>query len=1056
MIRLRLGPSVGNSWFAALGVWLAASCGGGSAPTSTSADFAPGSSESRLKADGSGLFFADPHFGGQAEAFRIVEVEFGRLVDVYDHDDSVVGAPRRTLQYREFLVGQDIASDGLNFEVETNPVSGATRLTVLRANDRARGDDEFDQLLELAAENAISLPAKGPQSVPPFPLWPRNAALSVRFSDLLDPDSVTSETVRVAVGRPPTEPFPVRVLPDPNHGGEVGAGGDLVFRTTRVLIDPALSTLEAAASDPPLVPNALGLPESLSSQQASVLLRIPSAIHFPSGQFRRLENLSRRGISAAESFNGPVDTSVPTRDVIRAFRAGNADDTNSGFLVDLTSPRVVGELAVAVVSSTPDPAADLAAGTDFVVSWDFDSPACALLPREGDVLDLPGGLFGVLRDGPAPQSGGVSDVRVRALDGLPKSATSLVGSGVFLTPFDPLDGDPPACFVTVVPRPALPPAEGVSPDSFFRVRFSEPMDPDSVSAFDTFMLSAKATDPLPREIVAARVLSSGDLRTFTLAGVLPLAHTKGSSEQYTLSMDLGVTQPSDLAGNALRDFLPQIAYKIETDSPSSRSGGYVLRFGERDEDGLTVTIDGQPFETPEIRGQFLYDFEAGVLRSRNVNRFQSVVDPSQPVVALMHLLPRGLQTPLSPLGSRLMSLWRYPDFSFTLDDETLYNIDVEGLSWAPNQGQLLADAFEEFQISLAHSNRLPDEFAPDGTSIPLWSDSGLMRGEWDTLGHLGNLLEDPLNNPMKVVHPKEKGYVIRPSDIFHGHSGTPFLPYPLNRGESPEDFAHYTWRDTAVLNTGAPEGGGADIWMLFRAGFIKAQDMGKPYGAGRVPSIGLPLLMDYRCYPSDTAIGLNAFEVSIAVNSSGQPNFRLFATGGININQDQVTKDPDTVPKPTGGFNPSNGGKGTKGFDNVVYHGAVDFVVRVSRCVTTWIDAGGPADWKGVVIEPPSSAWPSGTSIEFAYRGARSLAEQVPDAAKVAAHYDAYGNPKLGARFGQGVAGIDYFGGADWSADPSELQGARYLQVRLSLVGDAVSGAVPEVSALGIPFEVLP
>jgi hypothetical protein len=39
-----------------------------------------------------------------------------------------------------------------------------------------------------------------------------------------------------------------------------------------------------------------------------------------------------------------------------------------------------------------------------------------------------------------------------------------------------------------------------------------------------------------------------------------------------------------------------------------------------------------------------------------------------------------------------------------------------------------------------------------------------------------------------------------------------------------------------------------------------------------------------------------------------------------------------------------------------------------------------------------------------------------------------------------------------WVSDPALLAGARYLQVRITLLGNAASGLVPELSALGLSF----
>ena len=73
-----------------------------------------------------------------------------------------------------------------------------------------------------------------------------------------------------------------------------------------------------------------------------------------------------------------------------------------------------------------------------------------------------------------------------------------------------------------------------------------------------------------------------------------------------------------------------------------------------------------------------------------------------------------------------------------------------------------------------------------------------------------------------------------------------------------------------------------------------------------MPTAGLPLLMEYRCYPSDSGIGLNPLDISLAINSSAVPNFRAFSTGGVNTQSNPVKVNPDTNMAPLGGYNPTS------------------------------------------------------------------------------------------------------------------------------------------------------
>ncbi len=125
----------------------------------------------------------------------------------------------------------------------------------------------------------------------------------------------------------------------------------------------------------------------------------------------------------------------------------------------------------------------------------------------------------------------------------------------------------------------------------------------------------------------------------------------------------------------------------------------------------------------------------------------------------MTLFVGGIQTPLSSLGSKLHTLWRYCDVGFSLTDETNINMDVEGISWAPVGGSVVTDAYEEFQILLAHSEWLPDEYLSTSSGFPQWPGSGLRPT-------YANNYNDSVDDPGTVVHPKSYGYVVNPANLY--------------------------------------------------------------------------------------------------------------------------------------------------------------------------------------------------------------------------------------------------------------------------------------------------
>jgi len=80
---------------------------------------------------------------------------------------------------------------------------------------------------------------------------------------------------------------------------------------------------------------------------------------------------------------------------------------------------------------------------------------------------------------------------------------------------------------------------------------------------------------------------------------------------------------------------------------------------------------------------------------------------------------------------------------------------------------------------------------------------------------------------------------------------------------------------------------------------------GVPYAPGSVPTIGLPLLLEFRCYPDAATGGLNRFDISLASANSSRPNRRAFSTGGQSTSG-IVTIDPDLQAVATGGFDPNS------------------------------------------------------------------------------------------------------------------------------------------------------
>ncbi|MSR60814.1 MAG: hypothetical protein EXS08_00010 [Planctomycetes bacterium] len=1012
-----------------LALLLPLGCGGGGGGGS-----AVGAVGQELTKPGGGLFFVDPNVSGGSTRLHLAEMFWARLVDVHDQDAH--GQPSPAPLYRDFPIGESVQTDAFDYLLVTNPITQRTRLIVRRTRGAPdAGNGTFTELLRRAALGlAPVLPKHDDGSAgEPFSFVARNAALVLRFDDLLDDDEdalrVLPETVRLLSGYPPVVPFGARIFFDPNHGG-IAADA---FHSTRVIVDCSVSETEAASFPIPLELNSDGLPASLAlTGQPNTSIRIPTRLSPGTGQFTLLRGLS--GTPLRENENGPVD--LGTHEIVRAMRSGNSGDTNNGFLLDLNAPAIVSGWQIVVEGALPDP--DGLPGIDWRVDLRFTTP-CKGAPEVGDICSVGQNFLEVLVAGPPPDAQDrVLDVRVRVLQDEPVgSASVLLGTGELLTRFDDQKPVDTGCWIAFSPPPQQLPQRGVAPEAQIVVRFTEPMDPNSINALESLLLvrGDVAVVPAADSIVIGAFGASADLRRFTLTPTLPLP-TAGLGELYHLLFGT----LTDLAGNHLVDAPVEITFSMDVAAEHQANGGLVVRFDEVEELGPT---DGRDF-----RGQFFYDLTAGRVRPRPV-AFQSVpADRTNPVPAIMIPFPSGVQTPLSPLGSKLQTLWRYCDLGWNVRDETKYNIDVVGLAWSPTAGQVISDFYQNFEIRLAHSRFLPDECITNNL-LPKHLTSGLL-GEPRLFTE--NILNDPLS-PQKVVHERSLGYTFSQAIVFAGPSGTTFVPFPLNRGNGP--LTSYTWRDTAVLAKAGPNGDGIPLCIEASRAIGLENAFGTIARSGEVPSFGLPLLMEFRCYPSNTGVGLNAIDISLAINSSALPAFRCYSTGGLNRNGTVIRVEPDLEDFPKGGWNPNSvppGRRTARSNENAFYIGQLDYVTRVSRMHSAWIDTQDPSpDFLDPVLQPAPENQPLGTQVVFEYRGATGFngTEVKPFDAQ---SHNAYGEP-LDVDGALLVNVVRYMNNVrTWTNNINAVDGARYLQLRISFLSSIDSGLSPDLDAIGLPF----
>ncbi len=1085
-------------------LWGAASCGGGGGGDQSA------SNEAGTVVDkpGGGWFFATPNKGGYAQEPRIRRQMYGRLVEISGLDSQGLRVP----MFSDFVIAPDLVSDGVDYLRELNAVTAQEILVVLRdVTDTSVGGgrDQFFDLVYQAEQNLTPIHDNDAQGAGLYSMVARNSAVIVEFDDLIDEQTLDGTTFKVNVGNPPLVPFEARVFMDPNHGDVADfdlAPGD-EFYSTRVIVDTTVTEIEAFAEDPPLVINGVGLPPSADVNLANVEARIPTRIDPGVGQLRLLLNPSGHAITVKN--NGPVDFSSSTQDVVRAARSGGPQnvtgDAYNGFLLDQDSPQLVGATPL-TIDEVPVPLA----GVDeyLLPRITFESVFCSQTPRPGDVLRQTSVFVEVIQTPAPPQNGVVMNVPVRVLlhpfESSEEWLNSAVGQAQFLAAYDVTeDYGKEACFVQVYPdATGFPeqPTVGIHTSATYTLRFSEPMDPSSLTAFDSVTVTRKPVpldeddDPLlSSDYVVGNLNQSADLQAFTYAADLPLAHETGTSEAYYLSLASAGTSPTDLAGNPLADEVPQVTMTVDPLLADQRNGGRVSRFADVDEEppfGDEVTGP-----LPEWSGQHLYDLTRELIKPRPVVHFNVPADRSQPIINMMTAFGPGVQTPLSGFGSIMQTVWRYPDFGWSLSDTTNLNLDVEGIYWAPSGGDVVFESFTEFQISVGHSARLPDEYIDPGSLFPMFQTSGLLAKytvNWADLD----------NDKPKIVHEKYLGYEVHPGDLYvHPSTGTKLMPFPWNRKLAPEDWSTWTWRNTALRIRAGKKGGGAPLnqeWVA--AGQAFPPNAGQAtYVQGQVRTDGLPMLMEFRCYPDDGAVGLNAFDISLAANSSSKPYFRAFTTGGIS-SSGPTTIDPDTETTANGGFDPSNGGAPTYGRDNSFYIGAADFVVRVSRSYSVWFPATNPFievgpddlpvpfDWpvyNDPITEPRHEDQPDGTAVTLAFRGATAIhSETLYDCNCVTPNrhlfYDAltldpYGDyyedtclepdeiPKHNTK--QENAGrtsncnteeplIDFLADdPNWRSSIDQIHACKFYQVRVTLESNTITGLTPELSAIAVSWQ---
>ena len=1095
----------------------------------------------------------DQSYGGLTPDLRLERISWGRLVNVFALG-AQPGDPK-ILTNVDLVIDPAVQTSAGFYELNSTTLTGKDELTILRTLDGGSQEESFNTLLRQLSEGLEPVADVGFSTSGFFTAIPRNAALQITFNDLLDPSTINERSLRILVGAPSTVPFESRIIVDPNHGDvlDTNHDGALAFHPTRVVLDLTISEVESFSTDPPLAPNAIGLPASITASVANLQLRIPTVINPILGQDVLVSNLTAHHIEPLGA--GTVDYSDPLLPIMRNARSGGSEgltgDAYNGFLIDNNPPSIVGVFDGAILQVPQQQTQQ----TQFIIPvMRFDSQNCAQQLDNGDVLVQGAVVAQVMQPSGAPLGPDIGSVRVELLQwppawgDNPSEWTSIAVQPVTIhSAWDAdLDTGNEACFITLRPEALGAPENPTSQahvSTKVSVRFSEPMASDTMEAFESLRLTRKslsAPDFGSHDWVVAAILANTSLDSFELTPDLPLAHAAGSAEVYTFSMNPDDNGATDLAGNPLSSTLPEVPITLWTGGEAVVNGGRASRYTSHDEDLQIADPITAAFPYAEWGGEIVFQSALGIIRPRPVSRFMGVVarEPAETAngkpaysgfttINAMPVNATRVIDPLSRFGSKTHFIWRFMDVGFNMiergpgldvDDPTddlyitdpsTYNLDVEGLWWAPKSGTPVIDSFDVIEMRMSHGFFQPDEWVVGPPYIVPFADSGLVP---TFTNNMLSVSEDP----QRIVHTRDLGYIISPGELIQVGTNTNLMPWPMNKTIPPSEHRYYTWRDTGLRTRGGPGNGGVDMQRWYETNPEITQPIQPPpgidvcddpmnppvahpfYSTEQIQSIALPLLVEVRCFSDLAASGANDFDTNIApppVYTGLQPYFRAFSTGGEPAGSDDAfIVNPDLQDFANGGFDSTSvpPGDPTPGLDNYVYIGALDFVVRTSRSHSIWwevLDANGENFPNGLinnptfnppVLEPRAELLPVGTSIQVSFRGASGVttspgpppietdpAFQVREAATMLDRYgdhyvdtssicdNSIDHDAFSALTGvlQVNTPITFTNNDTWQDDVAQINGSFYYQVRLTFTSNATSGISPYLSAFGLTWQ---
>ena len=118
------------------------------------------------------------------------------------------------------------------------------------------------------------------------------------------------------------------------------------------------------------------------------------------------------------------------------------------------------------------------------------------------------------------------------------------------------------------------------------------------------------------------------------------------------------------------------------------------------------------------------------------------------------------------------------------------------------------------------------------------------------------------------------------------------------------------------------------------------------------------------------------------------------------------------------------------------------------RVYTTLIESMfNTPDYAALIQEPSPLLQPSGTSIEYAFRGNNTSGFN--DDYFDGEDLDLYGNSMTEALMATEVSSLSQ---PEWSSSLDDIDGLRWAQIRMSFFGNTETGLTPTLSALAVAY----